>query len=240
MLRTVGLPARVVNGFAGGERNALGDWILVRQQDAHSWVELNLGAQGWIILDPTPAEELLARTSPPWSQLGDLLLSSWNAGVLEYALEDQLAALAVVGAASPWSSPTSAPPELLGLAVVGVTLGVGFVGLQILARRVSGRAARRSPGGRLDRLHDRAWSWVRRRGWDPPPSMPPVEASAWVRERAGEAAEPLVRIAWLRYRARYGDEDEAELWPQARQALDEMKRRDFPRPKAPAKGAPSH
>lgn len=236
MLRSVGLPARVVNGFAGGERNVLGDWVLVRQQDAHSWVELNLGAQGWIIVDPTPAEELLARTSPPWSQVGDLLLSTWNLGVLEYALEDQLAVLGVVGAASPWSGASGPPPELLGLVVVGAALVVGFVGLQIVARRVSGRASRRLPLGRLDRLHQRAWKRVREHGWVPPPAMPPVEASAWVRAQAGEAAEPLVRIAWLRYRARYGEEEEAPLWEQARQALDELQRIDFPRAKPPAKG----
>lgn len=237
MLRSVGLPARVVNGFAGGELNALGGWVLIRQQDAHSWVELNLGPQGWVTLDPTPADESLARASAPWTQVGDLLRSTWTGTVLEFGLDDQLAALTFVGSAAP--GPATSSPALFGLLIVGGLLGMSALSLQALARRLSRPVHRRAPDGRLDRLHERAWALVRRRGWTPPPALPPVEASTWVRARAGESVEPLVRIAWLRYRARYGEEEEGPLVEQARQALAELKAGAIPRQKVAAKGGNS-
>lgn len=55
MLRTLGIPARMVNGFRQGEYNEWGDYFIVRQSDAHSWVEAFLPGSGWIEFDPTPA-----------------------------------------------------------------------------------------------------------------------------------------------------------------------------------------
>src|SRR5262249_11460949 len=42
MLRAVGVPARVVNGFQQGEWNPHGRYFIVRLRDAHSWVEAYL------------------------------------------------------------------------------------------------------------------------------------------------------------------------------------------------------
>ncbi|HEY5718254.1 MAG TPA: DUF3488 and transglutaminase-like domain-containing protein, partial [Motiliproteus sp.] len=53
MLRSVGLPARIVTGYQGGEHNALGNYLLVHQFDAHAWVEVWLPGQGWVRADPT-------------------------------------------------------------------------------------------------------------------------------------------------------------------------------------------
>ena len=55
MLRTLGIPSRVVNGFRGGEFNDITSQYLVRMRDAHSWVEAFLPGYGWISFDPTPA-----------------------------------------------------------------------------------------------------------------------------------------------------------------------------------------
>ncbi len=55
MLRTLGIPARMVNGFRQGEYNEWGDYFIVRQSDAHSWVEAFLPGSGWVAFDPTPA-----------------------------------------------------------------------------------------------------------------------------------------------------------------------------------------
>ncbi len=55
MLRTLGIPARMVNGFRQGEYNEWGDYFIVRQSDAHSWVEAFLPGSGWVEFDPTPA-----------------------------------------------------------------------------------------------------------------------------------------------------------------------------------------
>jgi transglutaminase-like putative cysteine protease len=55
MLRTLGIPARVVNGFRGGEYNDLTSSYIVREKDAHSWVEAYFPEYGWVTFDPTPA-----------------------------------------------------------------------------------------------------------------------------------------------------------------------------------------
>lgn len=56
MLRTIGIPARIVNGFQMGEYNNLNDLYTVRESDAHSWVEAYFPrADAWIEFDPTPS-----------------------------------------------------------------------------------------------------------------------------------------------------------------------------------------
>lgn len=58
MLRTQGIPARLVNGFQMGEYSEISDFYTVRQSDAHSWVEVYFPAHGWLAFDPTPAAGL--------------------------------------------------------------------------------------------------------------------------------------------------------------------------------------
>lgn len=56
MLRTLGIATRVVNGFHGGEYNDTADVLVVRQRNAHAWVEVYFpGEDAWITFDPTPA-----------------------------------------------------------------------------------------------------------------------------------------------------------------------------------------
>jgi len=54
MLRTIGIPARVVNGFQMGEYNDISKLWVVRESDAHSWVEVSFPNIGWVEFDPTP------------------------------------------------------------------------------------------------------------------------------------------------------------------------------------------
>ncbi|MBX9790226.1 MAG: DUF3488 and transglutaminase-like domain-containing protein [Pirellulales bacterium] len=83
MLRSVGIPSRVVIGFNGGEWNPWGKFYLVRELHAHAWVEAYLPPDklpaavrqgdpaqwqygGWVTLDPTPgAEGSSARLGTP-------------------------------------------------------------------------------------------------------------------------------------------------------------------------------
>lgn len=53
VLRAAGIPARVVVGYQGGEVNPQGNYVLVRQLDAHAWVEYWLPGRGWQSADPT-------------------------------------------------------------------------------------------------------------------------------------------------------------------------------------------
>ncbi|MGD1982597.1 MAG: DUF3488 and transglutaminase-like domain-containing protein [Chromatiaceae bacterium] len=55
LMRLAGLPARVVVGYQGGERNPRSDHWVVRQSDAHAWSEVWLPDSGWIRIDPTSA-----------------------------------------------------------------------------------------------------------------------------------------------------------------------------------------
>jgi transglutaminase-like putative cysteine protease len=53
MMRAANIPARIVVGYQGGEYNSLGNYIAVRQFDAHSWAEVWYEGRGWVRLDPT-------------------------------------------------------------------------------------------------------------------------------------------------------------------------------------------
>lgn len=55
LMRAAGIPARVVTGYLGGERNNFGDYMIVRSSDAHAWSEVWLAGRGWIRVDPTGA-----------------------------------------------------------------------------------------------------------------------------------------------------------------------------------------
>lgn len=53
--RAMGIPARVVTGYQGGEYNPRGNYFIVRQNRAHAWVEVWLKDKGWTRYDPTAA-----------------------------------------------------------------------------------------------------------------------------------------------------------------------------------------
>ncbi len=61
MLRTQGIATRVVNGFHGGEYNDAADVTIVRERNAHAWVEVYFPSDNaWVLFDPTPAASLNA------------------------------------------------------------------------------------------------------------------------------------------------------------------------------------
>jgi transglutaminase-like putative cysteine protease len=55
LMRAGGVPARIVLGYQGGEMNPMGDYMIVRQSDAHAWTEVWLPGRGWVRVDPTAA-----------------------------------------------------------------------------------------------------------------------------------------------------------------------------------------
>jgi protein-glutamine gamma-glutamyltransferase len=54
MLRTLGIPSRVVNGFTSNEFNDLTSKYVIRAKNAHAWVEAYFPGYGWVTFDPTP------------------------------------------------------------------------------------------------------------------------------------------------------------------------------------------
>ncbi|MBN1570064.1 MAG: DUF3488 domain-containing protein [Acidobacteria bacterium] len=91
MLRQIGIPSRLVNGFRTGEYNYIGDNWIVRQYDAHSWIEAYFPPYGWVEFDPTPAEPPRARTefTRLISNLSDAVDLWWWEGVVNYDASKQ-------------------------------------------------------------------------------------------------------------------------------------------------------
>jgi len=120
LLRAAGIPTRIVTGYLGGEVNPIGEYLIVRQADAHAWTEIWLPEKGWVRVDPTAAvsparveQGINAAVSSPGAlplfMRGDLpvlrelrltwdsLANSWNQWVLGYTPETQRALLTRVG-----------------------------------------------------------------------------------------------------------------------------------------------
>lgn len=55
LMRVAHIPARVIGGYQGGEMNKVGQFLEVRQADAHAWAEVWLENKGWVRFDPTSA-----------------------------------------------------------------------------------------------------------------------------------------------------------------------------------------
>jgi transglutaminase-like putative cysteine protease len=91
MLRTLGIPARIVNGFRGGEYNDVTSSYIVREKDAHSWVEAYFPEYGWVTFDPTPAGP---STGPMtgWSRFAlymDAARQMWREWIVNYDFSHQ-------------------------------------------------------------------------------------------------------------------------------------------------------
>jgi hypothetical protein len=87
LCRAVGIPARMVTGFHGGEIAADGS-RLFRRSDAHAWVEIWIDGRGWVLMDPTPADPLVANTNlgmwrPVSGMIGDVA-GRWRYWVVRY------------------------------------------------------------------------------------------------------------------------------------------------------------
>ena len=91
MLRTLGIPAREVNGFLPGEYNDLGGDYIVRASDAHSCVEVYFPGNEWQVFDPTPAApETAGNFLSRLGQYADWLQITWSEWVIGYDFAHQL------------------------------------------------------------------------------------------------------------------------------------------------------
>jgi transglutaminase-like putative cysteine protease len=149
LLRAAGLPARVVMGYQGGELNAVGDYYMVRQSDAHAWTEVWLEDEGWRRVDGVAAvapervalgfggfggAEAAARNAALRSRwirqaalLWDAVETRWQTWVIGYGPELQRALLESLGFDNLRRAQRSA--VLLALAVgvtIALTLGLSL------------------------------------------------------------------------------------------------------------------
>ncbi len=88
--RAQGIPARVVNGYSGGEWNEVGGFYLIRQQHAHSWIEAWVGGQ-WRRFDPTPSSrwQLTGVSFPALDEVWESIKLSWYRYILEFQDSDR-------------------------------------------------------------------------------------------------------------------------------------------------------
>jgi transglutaminase-like putative cysteine protease len=86
MARSLGLDARMVTGYHGGEFNSVGGYYLVRQRDAHAWVEVYVPAHGWQRFDPSPAGGDSSGDADSWthwfSEIGQYIDKTWLANII--------------------------------------------------------------------------------------------------------------------------------------------------------------
>ncbi|MDR2877788.1 MAG: transglutaminaseTgpA domain-containing protein [Chromatiales bacterium] len=213
LMRAAGVPARIVTGYQGGERNPIGDHLIVRQRDAHAWAEVWLPAQGWTRVDPTAAvaperiqhgsadllarsginartrydfglRPLLDRVSASW----DALNTRWNAWVLAYGPDAQSSLLARFGLRS-WLAMT--------LALAG-TIAIVLVLITLLTRSA------RQPRDPLVELHTRFRSRLARFGIMTEASEGPIALAHRVRQRNPELAANVDMFTALYVAMRYG------------------------------------
>jgi protein-glutamine gamma-glutamyltransferase len=122
LMRALGIPARVVTGYQGGEFNPIDGFMTVRQSDAHAWTEVWLQGRGWVRIDPTAvvapvrtdrgAAAATPEGDPALRGLGadvsflrtlrynwEALQNGWNQWVLSYSQERQRALVERLGLA---------------------------------------------------------------------------------------------------------------------------------------------
>ena len=144
LMRALGVPARIVTGYQGGELNGVDGFWTVRQSDAHAWAEVWFEGRGWVRVDPTSAVSpsrtgAFQRLTPPQNAVGQALRNfnpafslqlraaweavnnSWNQWVLNYTQGKQLNLLKNIGFTSPsW--------EDLSYVLIGIVVAVSIVG----------------------------------------------------------------------------------------------------------------
>ena len=97
LLRSAGVPSRLVGGYFGGEYNELGGYYLVTEEMAHVWVEAHISGDGWVMIDPSALSVNFQRIAEQRHtglafRLGMYLDSFnyyWNKVVISYDLEKQ-------------------------------------------------------------------------------------------------------------------------------------------------------
>ncbi len=157
MMRSVGIPSRIVLGYQGGEINPLGGHLIVRQSDAHAWTEVWLENYGWYRVDPTSAvaperieygvrsaaldgigiswgfsapSQFLQNLTMTW----DALNAKWNDWILGYGPDKQNSFLEWLGMKNPeWRK------MLLTLVVIVVVMIVTISGFMMLRHRPPGK-----------------------------------------------------------------------------------------------------
>ena len=231
MMRTLGIPARYVNGFLPGEYNDVGGDYIIRASDAHSWVEVFFPDYGWITFDPTPPSDdhpagLLSQLGLYW----DWFQLQWNDWVVNYdfihqftlaqgvqrvsrrwtaGLRERFEQARSAGATRLryWSEDASSVPPWMPILAVLLLAGTLVVcNRQMRERLVFACRVRlgfEAPPAQAGSLfYHRMLRLLEKAGWRKSPSQTPSEFAASL--PAGEVAAPVARFTDLCMAARFG------------------------------------
>ena len=215
LLRAAGIPSRVAAGYLGGEWNDLGQYLIVRQSNAHAWTEAWIGGR-WVTLDatPPPGEDspFLVRTGKAGLYV-DWLRQRWDKYVVNYSLRMQAEAVAGgwsavrrTGKAIRFPAGSGMLKRPLRTAALAVATALPLFLLWRLYRKRRGARAV-LPSGGADRLpppYARLARRLERAGYRPAPgtSMEGMLAAA-VRSRPRLSGD-VGRFLFLYHRDRFG------------------------------------
>jgi transglutaminase-like putative cysteine protease len=253
MLRSQGIPARLATGYLGGEYNPLEGYYIVRQWNAHAWVEAFLPGEGWAIFDPTPPAGRPARSRSGWlaalGQAYDYFVFRWDRYVITYGFGDQLRIFLkarelwssfwedlkgprrrprpeprVVGDEQPEAAPESEPAKPFPVPLLLVGLGMAAsLGVAGLLM------ARHRRSLTATEAYRRLRSELLRRGLHAGEAVAPLALGAAACSAAPEIAAPAGRIVALYVHESFGgraiSERERNELQQALAALREARRR---------------
>jgi len=169
MLRSLGIPARLATGYSTGDYDPVLDQSIVRERDAHAWVEVWFPNDGWVPVDPSPGYSALPITQFPqhWAGAGLARLIPHLAIGAAPAVLGSLGALAIV------------------LPAVAISLLVVLAYAWLRRRRRRSGPPRPAPGeGELLRLYERL---QKRAGRRRAPPETPLEYWRWA-----EQVEPVL------------------------------------------------
>lgn len=224
MLRSQGVPARLASGYMVREWEEEGRRFLVRNWDAHAWVEVPFPGIGWVAFDPSPIEGTVGPTAadgaplpPPPSARAEGVLVRVQGAMAGFGGEAQARAWGgLLSRAGRWWP--------AGTVVLGAIAWIVWRRGRRAELLASGAGAKRPRGaGFYDEFVRRAG----RRGIRPAPGATPFEFAERVeRELPGLDARGLVR---LYYEVRYGERAlDAEETVAVRSTLEELTSRRSP------------